>query len=158
MSLELTSIPRIWFPRMAGASLAVDLKDLIASPKMLEEALGKRLGGFVWRALIVAAVLAALGGVGFGAVHGFFVLKSDFSAPPAPTAAPAPNQSPQPQGTVKVGDPKYCPPGYAIVQNTDIAFAQTGVTMPNGAKMCIIDSNIHDNKRNNIEVRPDPKK
>jgi hypothetical protein len=143
-----------------GASPAVDLKDLIASPKVLEEALGKRLGGFVWRALIVAAVLASLGGLTFGAIHGFFVLKSDFSAAPAlpQSAAPAPSQSPQPQGTVKVGDPKYCPPGYSVVQNVDIAFAQIGITMPNGARMCVIDSNIHDNKRYNVEVRPDPKK
>lgn len=47
---------------------------------MLQKAFGKKWGFRIWRLLVAVVVIAILGGVGFGTLHGYATLRDDFGS------------------------------------------------------------------------------
>lgn len=59
--------------------------DFIKEPAVFERAF-PRYGFAIWRSLIAVGTVAFLGAVGFAALHGFAILRTDYAASPSPAS------------------------------------------------------------------------
>lgn len=85
--------------------------DFIKEPAAFERAF-PRYGFAIWRSLLVVGIVAFLGAVGFGALHGFAVLRTDYTpsqppafAPPSPAAISSDARS-NPSAALPLSAPK----------------------------------------------------
>jgi hypothetical protein len=92
------------------------------------------------------AVIVFVGGFTFFAAHG--IPQTGLWAPASYSRTVI--KSP-PTGPVRAGNRDACPAAYSVIDNADPKRA--GLSLPPDAKVCGIDSNIHDSGLYEIEAR-----
>jgi hypothetical protein len=62
-----------------------------------------------------------------------------------------------PTGPVVTQDATYCPAGYIVLHKVEGSGSAEGMKIGCGARVCVVDANMHDNKIRNYEVEGCPK-